>query len=131
MSVRKCCSASISVGAMKALVKPHFHTYHMSAAATSVLPLPTSPCKSRFMTRPERMSLIACVTARRCAPVGGKGSEAKNASASAPSITMPPCSTRSPRILLSAQARTKNSSNINLCRASSRAPKSEGKWMFS
>ena len=45
----------------------------MAAAATSVLPLPTSPCKSRFIgTSPHRSLTISSVE-RRCAPVGGYG----------------------------------------------------------
>ena len=58
---------------MKALMRPLFHVCQMSAAATRVLPLPTSPCRSLFITPPERMSAAASLTARRCAPVGEKG----------------------------------------------------------
>ena len=57
--VSKCCWAKISVGAIKALMYPFLEHSHISAAATSVLPLPTSPWTRRFITVPELMSSIA------------------------------------------------------------------------
>ena len=56
---------------------------HAQAAATAVLPEPTSPWTSRFIGRPEVMSAAASRTARRCAPVRAKGSNRSNASSSA------------------------------------------------
>ena len=80
----------------------------MAAAATSVLPLPTSPCKRRFMDVSPDMSVRISSTARRCAPVGEKGSDSQNGEASAFFIgapveaapwffirPMPSCKTRS------------------------------------
>ena len=72
-SVAACCRAKISVGASRALCQPFWAANQMAAAATSVLPLPTSPCKSRFIgTSPHRSPTISSVE-RRCAPVGGYG----------------------------------------------------------
>ena len=42
-SVSKCCRASISVGAIRADCHPLWAANQMQAAATMVLPLPTSP----------------------------------------------------------------------------------------
>ena len=56
-----------------ALCQPFCAANQMAAAATSVLPLPTSPCKSRFIgTSPQRSARISSVE-RFCAPVGGYG----------------------------------------------------------
>ena len=68
-----CCCARISVGAMKALWYPARCAAHKSAAATSVLPLPTSPCKRRDIRLPDAISRSASSAARRCALVGEKG----------------------------------------------------------
>ena len=62
--VRKCCSASVSVGAMSAPCRP-FSTARSSAySATTVLPEPTSPCSSRCIgtvrARSASISRIAC-----------------------------------------------------------------------
>ena len=73
-SVCSCCSVRISVGAMKALWQSFSCANQMHAAATSVLPEPTSPCTRRLIGTPEIMSCTAAATARRCAPVGEKGS---------------------------------------------------------
>jgi hypothetical protein len=55
-SVVRCCSARISVGAMKATWCPARMTAQALAAATIVLPLPTSPWISRFIGRPAAIS---------------------------------------------------------------------------
>ena len=49
---------------------PRSDAGQMAAAATSVLPLPTSPCKRRFMEVSPAMSARISLTARRWAPVG-------------------------------------------------------------
>ena len=77
-SVSKCCFAKISVGAMNALMYPFFAAYQISAAATSVLPLPTSPWTSLFIALPDCISLIASLTDRLCAFVGAKGRADQN-----------------------------------------------------
>ena len=61
---------------MTALWRPLCRTLQHSAAATRVLPLPTSPWTSLDMHLPEAMSAAASFTARRWAFVGAKGSEA-------------------------------------------------------
>ena len=70
-------------GAIMAHCHPARKASHAQAAATAVLPEPTSPWTSRFIGRPEVMSAAASRTARRCAPVRAKGSNRSNASSSA------------------------------------------------
>ena len=69
-SVAACCRARISVGASMALCQPFWAAYQMAAAATSVLPLPTSPCNRRFMGVWPHRSRAISPAARCCAPVG-------------------------------------------------------------
>ena len=65
-----CWRARISVGASMALCQPFCAANQMAAAATSVLPLPTSPCSRRFIgVWPHRSWQISSAE-RRCAPVG-------------------------------------------------------------
>ena len=73
LSVRKCCCARISVGAISAAWKPLSRAMSMLSSATRVLPLPTSPCTRRFICRPLPMSFRTSFTTRFCAPVGSKG----------------------------------------------------------
>ena len=47
--LKKCCSARISVGAMKATCRPFSIATSAAISATIVLPDPTSPCSSRFI----------------------------------------------------------------------------------
>ena len=47
--VKKCCSARISVGAMKATWKPFSSATSAASSATIVFPDPTSPWSSRFI----------------------------------------------------------------------------------
>ena len=131
LSVAKCCSASSSVGAMNALCSPLPAASQMSAAATRVLPEPTSPCISRFISLPEVMSPAASAMARSCAPVGVKGSVAVNSAMSRGCTAMPGCTSPSPRTSESAQTSVNNSSNTSLLRESESARMSAGKWMFS
>ena len=48
-NVRACCRASTSVGAISAAWYPCATASSMAYTATTVLPLPTSPCNSRFI----------------------------------------------------------------------------------
>jgi hypothetical protein len=48
-SLRKCCSARISVGAISAHCQPASDGHAAASAATTVLPEPTSPCSRRCM----------------------------------------------------------------------------------
>ena len=61
---RACCSARISVGAIMAAWIPFFAASQAAAAATTVLPLPTSPWTSRFITLPLSRSPTISATAR-------------------------------------------------------------------
>ena len=68
-----CCSASNSVGAMSAACNPLPTARAAAAAATTVLPQPTSPCTSRTMGRSAARSLSTSASARDCAPVSANG----------------------------------------------------------
>ena len=57
-NVWKCCSAKTSVGAIKADCLPDETAVIIAAAATTVLPLPTSPCKSLPMAVSLDISLL-------------------------------------------------------------------------
>ena len=72
-SVATCCSASISVGAITHAWYPLSMAISAHISATSVLPLPTSPCSRRFICRPLPMSARISLTTRFCASVSGKG----------------------------------------------------------
>ena len=58
---------------MRALWRPFFQANQQQAAATRVLPLPTSPWTRRFMGTGEQRSPTASPMARFWAPVGAKG----------------------------------------------------------
>ena len=68
-----CCSAKISVGAIKAACAPLSAAHNMAWRATRVLPDPTSPCNRRCMAtghcKSWSISAMACV----CACVNLKG----------------------------------------------------------
>ncbi len=68
-----CCHASSSVGAINADCMPLRDANTIAAAATSVLPLPTSPCSSRFIGTSRLMSFQISRITRRCAPRERKG----------------------------------------------------------
>ena len=67
--LRRCCSARSSVGAISAACRPLPTARAAAAAATTVLPQPTSPCTSRTIGRSRTRSASMSVSARRCAPV--------------------------------------------------------------
>ena len=77
-----CCSASTSVGAIRAPWCPPSIPMSRAATATTVLPAPTSPCRSRCMGRGPARSTTRSPTARTWAPVSGNGSPAVNCSTS-------------------------------------------------
>ena len=61
--VLKCCSASISVGAIMQVWKSLSMAISIESSATNVLPDPTSPCNSLFICLPPAMSArISCIT---------------------------------------------------------------------
>ncbi len=72
--VVKCCSARISVGAMRAVWRPHSAARMAERTATIVLPLPTSPCRRRRIGRPARKSSPISRMTRFCAAVSENGS---------------------------------------------------------
>ena len=73
MRLLACCSARISVGAIKAAWWPEVMVAYMAIAATTVFPLPTSPCNNRFICQADlRLAKISLVT-RFWAPVSSNG----------------------------------------------------------
>ena len=74
-SVAKCCSASVSVGAISAAWAPDSTARSIAYSATTVLPEPTSPISSRCIGRSEAMSSSITAIAVRWSPVGVNGSE--------------------------------------------------------
>ena len=76
--VSACCSARISVGAISAACEAPSTADSIAAAATRVLPDPTSPCSSRRMGLPRARSPPISSIARCWAPVGSKGNVAIN-----------------------------------------------------
>ncbi len=73
----KCCCARISVGAISTLWQPFSAAAYIKNKATAVFPLPTSPCKRRFIRRPLDISREISSIARSCAPVGANGSNSR------------------------------------------------------
>ena len=80
ISLRKCCSAKISVGAMSAHCHPLSMAMAAANAATTVLPDPTSPCNKRCMGMGRWMSLAISSPTRLCALVSPKGKTPKSCS---------------------------------------------------
>ena len=129
-SVLACCSASSSVGAIRAHWQPFWAHFQAPKAATAVLPEPTSPWTRRFIARPEARSAAISSIARRWAPVGEKGSRDRKSSTRPRSSPRPaPCPRRSFSRAMP-QVSTSSSSNTSRRRASSRASKSLGKWIL-
>ena len=77
-SLRKCCSARISVGAISAHCQPASMATAAASAATTVLPEPTSPCSSRCIGWPRARSALISRPTRCCAAVSAKGSAASS-----------------------------------------------------
>ena len=69
-----CCSARISVGAIRAAWYPDWTASIIAAKATAVFPLPTSPWSSRFIGSGRPMSRAISPSARSWAPVSVNGS---------------------------------------------------------
>ena len=113
--VRACCSARISVGTISAACHPDSTASIMAAKATAVLPLPTSPCRSRFIGSGRPMSCAISPSTRACARVraNGRGATAR-ASASGEASKRIPGSTLTPaRRRAIASCRKKSSSKMS------------------
>ena len=72
-SLRKCCSAKISVGAMSAHCHPASMQIQAANAATTVLPEPTSPCSNRCIGTWRAKSFAISAQTRCCATVNLNG----------------------------------------------------------
>ena len=90
-SLRKCCSANISVGAIRAHCQPASMQMAAANAATTVLPAPTSPCSKRCMGMRRAMSLAISSPTRCCAFVRPKGSAASSLACKVPPATAWSC----------------------------------------
>ena len=74
-SVAKCCSASVSVGAMSAACAPCSTARSIAYRATTVFPDPTSPISRRCIGRPAARSSSIAAIAARWSSVGVNGSD--------------------------------------------------------
>ena len=70
----KCCSASVSVGAISAPWRSCSTARSIAYSATTVLPEPTSPISRRCIGRSPARSASIASSARRWSPVSGNGS---------------------------------------------------------
>ena len=127
-SVFLCCSARSSVGAMNAACFPFLTAQKQAAAAIIVLPLPTSPCTSRFITCPEDRSCRICSITPFCAPVSRKGSARKNASMQPVSYGAACSSVLDARRTARPAEKIKNSSKTSRFRARCSASQLSGAW---
>ncbi len=84
---RACCSASTSVGAMNAPWWPPCTAASSVHTATTVLPLPTSPCSNRCIGCGAARSPPISAIAARWSAVRSNGRRSRNASRSGPSVT--------------------------------------------
>ncbi len=126
-SVAKCCSASVSVGAISAAWAPDSTARSIAYSATTVLPEPTSPISSRCIGRSPTMSSSTAAIALRWSPVGVNGSESRSQrSVSAPggsSAAACAPSRRRARRRRSAICSSRSSSNASRRRPPSWSPK--------
>src|SRR5918992_322802 len=83
-SVRWCCSASVSVGAMSAAWAPFSTARSMAPKATTVFPLPTSPISSRCIGRSPARSASISPMARTWSSVSSNGSDQRQRSITTP-----------------------------------------------
>ena len=97
---------------------PFRNAKYAAAAATSVLPLPTSPCISRFIGNSRCISAIQSRTAFFCAFVGSNGSALQSGVISAGFMTAPVCSLPRRFIKDSPSFRVSSSSSTRRRRAS-------------
>ena len=127
-----CCSASTSVGAIKAPWKPPCTAVSKALRATTVLPAPTSPCMSLCMgCGLARSQTISSIT--RCwAPVSGNGRRARKRSTSSPptACDSPAVFRSSQRLRLTSSSCTRrSSSNMRRRRASLDSRMVAGRWI--
>ncbi len=102
-------------------------------SATTVLPEPTSPWRSRCIGAGRAMSSAICAMAEAWSSVSGNGSAAWNAGTSAPSVTcsIPVASAASARLrATSASCMRRNSSNFSRLAAPYRSAMVSGRWML-
>ena len=122
-NVAKCCSASVSVGAISAAWAPCSTARSIAYSATTVLPDPTSPISSRCIGRPAARSRSIARIARSWSPVGANGSD----SASQRAVSVPAAASGSARAPSCRSARRRRStswSSSSSSNASRRRPAS-------
>ncbi len=78
--LRACWAARTSVGASRAACPPESMTRSIARSATTVLPEPTSPCRSRCIGWLLAISSSITAATSRCPPVSVNGSPASNSS---------------------------------------------------
>ena len=115
MSLRKCCSAKISVGAISAHCQPASMHRLAASAATTVLPEPTSPCSRRCMGIFFCRSASISRPTRCCASVNLNGRRSSSCSCS---VHCGPCMACCARGGARIAARTRRACNCDSCWAS-------------
>ena len=83
-SVRWCCSARVSVGAISAAWAPFSTARSIACSATTVLPAPTSPISRRCIGRSRARSSSISLMALFWSPVSSKGSDQRQRSTTTP-----------------------------------------------
>ena len=131
-AVSACCSARISVGAMRTAWPPFSTAKSIAESATIVLPLPTSPCSSRFIGSGFIKSSKISRMTRFCGAVNSNPRCSRKGVSRVPAqrvamvfvFRFTSCRTRA-----SAVSRAKNSSKARNSRARSFSSSVSGKWM--
>ena len=130
-SVRWCCSASVSVGAISAAWAPFSSARSIAPSATTVLPAPTSPISSRCIGRSPARSASTAAIAARWSAVSSNGSDSRQRSTSVPraasGLARRP-SRRARRRPATASWSRNSSSKASRCRASRSSSSRSGKW---
>ena len=130
-SVPKCCSASVSVGAISAACLPASAARSIAYRATSVLPEPTSPISSRCIGESVARSASISSKAASWSAVGSNGRDSSQAPTASPAggrAAARRLSRRRARRLTSEAWYSASSSKARRRRASSAAACVAGKW---
>ena len=119
-SLRRCCSARISVGAISAHCQPAWMVMAAASAATTVLPEPTSPCSRRCIGTSRCRSVAISWPTRRCASVSENGKAASSLSCNPCACTSKRgarCNSRSRLACSCESCCASSSSNLSRCQA--------------
>ena len=128
-TVRKCCSASVSVGTISAPCRPASTARRSAYSATTVFPDPTSPWSSRCIGRSRsRSPSISAIACSWCL-VNANGSAARYRATNSPGGGSGRPGSPSTRVRSTASWRATSSSKASRRRAVSASSRSSGKWI--